>query len=71
MRTTVLGAGIGLAASLLLTRFMRALLFEVSANDPVIYAGVAALLPCVAAVAAWIPARRASRVNSMVALRFD
>ena len=69
MRLTLLG--IGVAASLLLTRFLKTLLFDVSANDPMIYAGVAALLLCVALLAAWIPARRASRVDPMVALRFE
>jgi putative ABC transport system permease protein len=52
-----------------LTRLMESLLFEVSTTDEATFAGVAALLIAVAVLACWIPARRASRVDPMAALR--
>jgi ABC-type antimicrobial peptide transport system permease subunit len=59
----------GLLAAGLLTRFLGTLLFEVSPTDPVIFGGTALLIGAVALVAAVIPARRAMRVQPMVALR--
>ncbi|HEV8483087.1 MAG TPA: ABC transporter permease [Blastocatellia bacterium] len=64
-----IGVAIGLAASFALTRLMERLLFEVSTTDKATFAGVAALLIAVAVLACWIPARRASQVDPMVALR--
>jgi ABC-type antimicrobial peptide transport system permease subunit len=56
---------------LALTRFMSSLLFGVSATDPLTYVTVASLLLVVATAACWIPARRAARVDPMVALRYE
>ncbi len=65
------GIAIGLAAALWLSRFMQTLLFEVSVADPMVYAGIAVFLAGVALLACWIPARRAARVDPMVALRYE
>jgi ABC-type antimicrobial peptide transport system permease subunit len=65
----LVGLVAGLAAALMLTRLMKALLFEVSPNDPATLAGVAALITAVAAAASLVPAVRATRVDPMAALR--
>ena len=65
----LIGLVAGLAAALMLTRLMKALLFEVSPNDPATLAGVAALITVVAAAASLLPAVRATRVDPIVALR--
>ena len=63
------GAAVGLAASLALTHLLSGMLFAVSPTDPGTFAAVAALLASVAAAGSWLPARRAARVDPLVALR--
>ena len=65
------GVGIGALCALGLTRAIQALLFGVSASDPLTLLSVAALLAAVAGVACFIPARRATRIDPLVALRED
>jgi predicted permease len=65
------GVAAGTLGALVLTRFLQSFLFEVSASDPLTFAGVAALLSLVALAACYIPARRAMRVNPIVALRYE
>jgi putative ABC transport system permease protein len=71
MKMAMIGALAGLFASLALTRLMKGLLFGVSASDPLTFVAVASLLAVVALVACWIPARRATMVDPMVALRCE
>jgi putative ABC transport system permease protein len=65
------GVVIGMAAAWGLTRLMAAMLFETRATDPATFASIAALLAAVALAACWIPARRAAKVDPMIALRCE
>jgi macrolide transport system ATP-binding/permease protein len=67
----LIGAAIGVAAAAGVTRFMSAMLYDVRANDPLTMVAVAALLLLVAFAACYIPARRAMKVDPMVALRYE
>jgi putative ABC transport system permease protein len=71
MRVAFLGVGIGLAGGLALGRFLASLLFGITARDPVTFAAVAVALSAVALAACIVPALRASRVEPMVALRYE
>jgi putative ABC transport system permease protein len=71
LRLTVVGLGVGVLAALALMRVLVTLLFNVQAYDPYTYLAVTILLTTVALIACYIPARRAMRVDPMVALRYD
>ncbi len=71
LRLAGLGVAFGFAGALALTRLMQGVLYGVSPTDPLTFAGVAAALVAVAAFASWIPALRATRVDPLVALRYE
>lgn len=71
MKMVVSGIGLGLLAAFAVTRMLQSLLYEVSATDPTTFVSVALLLAAVALLACWIPARRATKVDPMIALRCD
>ena len=71
MRLALLGVALGLGAALVLTQLMKQLLFGVTAVDPLTYGAIALLLTLVALLACWIPARRATKVDPMIALRCE
>ena len=71
LRLVLLGMAIGIAGALLVTRWMSSVLFDVKPTDPLTFAVVAVVLGAVAFLAAYVPARRAMRVDPMVALRYE
>jgi putative ABC transport system permease protein len=71
MSLALVGVALGLAAAFAMTRVMKNLLFNVSATDPLTFAFVASLLVCVALIASFIPARRATKVDPLQALRHE
>ena len=71
MTLAAVGVGVGVVASLALTKLIKAMLFRVSPSDPVTFAVVALSLAAVALLACYLPARRATRVDPMIALRYE
>jgi putative ABC transport system permease protein len=71
LELTLIGVALGLAVSLALMRFISSLLFGVSAADPLTYTGVSLILLVVAMLACYLPARRATKVDPMIALRYE
>jgi ABC-type lipoprotein release transport system permease subunit len=62
---------LGLTGAFFFTRLLRKMLFDISPNDPVAYAAVTGLLLLVALAASWLPARRAAKVDPVIALRAE
>ena len=71
MVLAIIGAIVGIGLTLAVTRYLKSMLYDIHANDPATIAGVAILLTLVAVAACYIPARRAMRVDPMVALRYE
>jgi ABC-type antimicrobial peptide transport system permease subunit len=71
MTLALVGVVLGLAAAFALARFITSFLFGVTPKDPVVFVFVPVLLAVVAFSAVWLPARRASRVDPLIALRYE
>ena len=71
LRLVLVGVALGLFTAVAATRLMKSLLYGVSATDPITFGLIAAGLLCVGALACWIPARRATKVDPLVALRYE
>ncbi len=70
-RLTLLGIALGMAGAFLISRLMKQTLFDVDSTDPLIYLPVALMLLLVAEFASWLPARRATRIDPLIALRHE
>ena len=71
LRLALLGVVAGVVTSLFVTRLIRSMLFEVSPNDPVVLLGVSLVLIAVALAASYLPARRAAKIDPVIALRAE
>jgi putative ABC transport system permease protein len=71
MRTVGVGLAIGVAAALALTRYINSMLYGVRSWDPLVFVAITGLLSGVALLASYLPARRATRIDPMIALRYE
>jgi ABC-type antimicrobial peptide transport system permease subunit len=71
IKLIVIGVASGIIGSAILTRYLNSMLFEVKSVDPLTFVGISLLLATVALLACWIPARKASRVEPLTALRYE
>jgi len=71
LKLTCIGVALGLAGAVAATRVIRSLLYDISPTDPLTFVFVSLLLACVALLAAYVPARRAAKVDPMEALRHE
>jgi len=71
LRLTSIGIGIGLAGAIALTRHIEGMLYDVTPLDPLTYVGAVVLFVAVTSLASYLPARRATRIDPMTALRYE